>query len=88
MAGPQHRTREYRQAYRALKAAQRAGQWLTCAEPVCLMDSRAIAPWMPAHVCHDETGTVILGPGHRRCNITEVNERRQGKRKRPRRLIL
>lgn len=80
MAGPQHRTTEYRLAYRALKAAQRAGLWLTCVEPVCLMKTRDIAPWMPAHVCHDPSGTVILGPGHRRCNITEVNERRQGKR--------
>jgi hypothetical protein len=35
---------------------------------------------MPAHVSHDPTGTVIIGPSHQQCNITEVNERRQGKR--------
>lgn len=87
MSGPQHHTPEYRRAYRAIKDAQRNGQWLTCMESVCLMPTRDIAPWMPAHVCHDPTGTVILGPGHRRCNITEVNERRQGKR-RQKRLVL
>ena len=79
MAGAQHRTPQYRQAYRSIKTAQQAGVWLTCVEPVCVMPSRDIAPWMPAHVCHDPSGTVILGPGHGRCNITEVNERRQGK---------
>lgn len=89
MAGAQHRTPEYRRAYRALKVAQRAGQWLLCAEPVCVKASRDIAPWMPAHVCHDPSGTVIIGYGHRQCNITEVNERRGGKRAiRRKRLIL
>lgn len=89
MAGPQHKTPEYRRAYRAVKAAQRAGQWLTCVEPVCLMPTRDIAPWMPTHISHDPTGQVILGPSHRRCNITEVNERRGGKRAiRRRRLVL
>jgi hypothetical protein len=80
MAGAQHRTPEYLRYYRTLKLAQRAGQWFTCVEPVCVMPTRDIAPWMPTHICHDPTGTVILGPGHRRCNITEVNERRGGKR--------
>lgn len=91
MAGPQHRTPEYRRARKALTKAQREGQWLTCAEAVCVMDSRSIAPWQPAHVLHYPTGLVIIGFGHRRCNITEVNERRGGKRainKRVRFLIL
>jgi hypothetical protein len=87
VAGPQHRTPEYRRAYQALAIAQRAGQWLTCVEPNCVMSSRDIAPWMPAHVCHDPSGMVIIGVGHRRCNIAEVNERRTGAQ-RARRLIL
>lgn len=79
MAGPQHKTPQYRHAYHALKAAQAAGQWLVCVEPQCVEPTRAIAPWQPAHVSHDPTGAIILGPSHQRCNITEVNERRRGK---------
>ena len=43
----------------------------TCHEAVCLMDSRAIAPGEPWDMCHDQTGTRILGPGHRKCNRSE-----------------
>lgn len=46
-----------------------------CAEPVCKMRSRLIPPaWANTqlwHLCHDPTGTVVIGPGHRRCNTSE-----------------
>lgn len=72
MAKAQHRTPEYRAAYRAIRAAQAAGHDLWCVEPVCLMSSRVIHPHQAAHVCHDTTGTTITGPGHAKCNTTEA----------------
>ncbi len=36
----------------------------TCAETVCVMRSRLITPGMDLHLCHDTTGTVVLGLGH------------------------
>lgn len=72
MVKPQHRTPEYRLAYANLVAAQRRGDWLICVEPVCKMRTRDIAPWMRASVSHDKTGTVILGPSHLRCNLSEA----------------
>ena len=71
--GKQHNTPEYRRAEAALKREiERYGA--TCAEPICLMDSRAIPAGSPRgawHVCHDPSGTVIIGPGHARCNTSE-----------------
>lgn len=89
MAGPQHRTPEYRAAYKKLKAQQARGAWLTCVEPVCVMPTRAIAPTDRASVSHDTTGTVILGPGHHRCNMREAAVRgNQMRAKTPRRRAL
>ena len=86
MAKPQHRTPEYRRAYKAIRKAQAAGQWLTCVEPVCVMPTRDIAPTMRASVSHDPSGTVILGPGHLKCNLREAavrgNKQRASKRRR------
>lgn len=86
MAKPQHRTPEYRRAYAQLRAAQSRGETLVCVEPVCVMASRAIAPWMRASVSHDPSGTVILGPSHLRCNLREAavrgNKMRASKRRR------
>jgi hypothetical protein len=42
-----------------------------CHEPVCLMPTRAIAPGSRWDLCHDTTGSRILGPGHRKCNRSE-----------------
>lgn len=78
MAGPQHRTPEYRAERKRITIAQRDGQYLECVQPVCLMDSRTIAPDEPAHVAHDDSGTVILGPAHARCNTTDGGVRRHG----------
>jgi len=62
-----------------------------CAEPVCKMKSR----WIPAewastqlwHLCHDPSGTIVIGVGHRKCNLSEAATRgnkmrgRKGSRK-------
>ena len=76
MAKPQHRTPEHRAAYLAIKRAQARGDWLTCHQPVCIMTTRDIAPHQPADVCHDDTGTVVLGPGHATCNRHEAGKKR------------
>lgn len=83
MAKPQHRTREYLAAYRAIVQAQAQGVVLRCVEPKCLMKSRLIYPSQRASVSHDPSGTVILGPGHLRCNLSEAASR--GNRMRGRR---
>lgn len=76
MAKPQHRTPEHRAAYRAIVKAQAAGQWLVCHQPICVMPTRDIAPDQLADVCHDDSGTVLLGPGHARCNRHEAGKKR------------
>ena len=76
MAGPQHRTPEYRAARKQLDKAQARGEWLTCVQPVCVEASRDIAPHQPCHVAHDDSGTVILGPAHWLCNVTDGGKRR------------
>lgn len=92
MAKAQHRTPEYRRAYAAVVAAQRAGQWLVCVEPVCLMRTRAIAPHAPANISHDPSGTMLIGPwphaSHRRCNLSEAASRGNRMRVKPRRWVL
>lgn len=76
MAKPQHRTREYVAAYRAIRAAQAAGQTLWCVEPVCKFNTRHITPWQRASVSHDQTGTRFVGPwphaSHLKCNTSEA----------------
>jgi len=57
-----------------------------CAEPVCLIEraggSRWIAPGTPWHLCHDTTGTIWIGVGHRRCNTSEGARRGNRMRRR------
>jgi hypothetical protein len=66
---------QVREAWRTVVADGEA----YCAEPVCLMTSRWIPPeWAPTqlwHVCHDPTGTEVIGVGHRRCNTSEGAKR-------------
>lgn len=89
MAKPQHRTPEYRAAYKAQRTAQAAGQWLWCVEPICKRQTRDIAPWDRASISHDPTGTVILGPSHLGCNLSEAASRgNKMRRRKPRRLEL
>jgi len=81
MAKPQHRTPEYRAAVKHWEGVI-ARQGATCAEAVCLMPSREIpqgAARSTWHVCHDTSGTVILGPGHWQCNLSEAGKRGHAK---------
>ena len=78
MAKPQHRTAAHRAARRSLDQIVKAGQ-AYCAEPICLMPDRWIAPGTPWHVSHDTTGTVVIGPSHARCNLTEAAIRGRAK---------
>src|SRR3954453_18239187 len=54
-----------------LAALTAAGAGL-CAERVCVKRTRVITPDMELHLCHDETGTVVLGLGHAACNRHEA----------------
>lgn len=47
----------------------------TCHEPTCLMPTRTITPGSRWDLCHDTTGTRILGPGHAKCNRSEAATR-------------
>ena len=57
-----------------------------CAEPVCVMPTRWIAPGSKWHLCHDPSGTSYIGPGHARCNTREGaarGNRMRARRRRP-----
>lgn len=73
-----YRTPEHRAQRRYWKPIVEAGN-AECAEPVCVMPSRWIAPGSEWHVCHDETGTRYIGPGHRDCNVREAAKRARAK---------
>lgn len=76
MPDPRYATPEYRAAYQQVRRAQAAGQWLECQQPVCLEPTRDIAPHQPVDIAHDDSGDVILGPAHRRCNRVDGGKRR------------
>jgi hypothetical protein len=78
MSKPQHRTPEHRAARKSLAPVVAAGE-AYCVEPVCLKDSRWIEPGTEWHVSHDMTGTVIIGPSHGVCNVTEAAIRGRAK---------
>lgn len=63
-----------------------------CAEPVCLMPTRAIpAAWAHTrlwHVSHDASSGQVIGPSHRRCNLAENARRNNPRRGRPTRWVL
>ena len=42
-----------------------------CAEPICLMPSRAIHPGTPWDLAHNRNTGHYRGPAHRRCNRAE-----------------
>lgn len=85
MASPQHRTPEYRAAYKAIRKAQAQGQTLWCVEPVCKYPTRAIYPTQRASVSHDPSGQIILGPSHLHDNLSEAAIRGNKMRARRRR---
>lgn len=86
MAKAKYQTREYRAARKAITAAQQRGEWLTCAQPLCLMTTRDIAPTQSTDVAHDDSGTVILGAAHAHCNRVDGGKRRH--QMTPRRWVL
>jgi hypothetical protein len=66
-----------------MRALRLAGAGL-CAERVCVKRSRIITPDMALHLCHDPTGTVVIGLGHAECNVHEAatrGRRRQQQRR-------
>jgi hypothetical protein len=65
--GRDHRAE--RERHMTVLRAQGAG---LCAERVCLYRSRVITPDMSLDLCHDPTGTVVLGLGHSKCNRHEA----------------
>lgn len=83
MSKPQYRTREYRDAKAALRPVVEAGR-AYCAELVCVLPDRWIAPgspWALAHDHRDPSGEALLGPAHRRCNLAEAARRNNPKRR-------
>ena len=75
MAKPQYATKEYRYQRKRWAPIVAAGQAL-CAQPVCLMTSRHIPAGAPFDLAHDDSGYVILGPAHQRCNRSDGGKRR------------
>ncbi len=70
------RSRRYGRDHRAdrarhMAALEAAGAGL-CAERVCVYRSRVITPDMDLDLCHDPSGTVVIGLGHRACNRREA----------------
>jgi hypothetical protein len=71
-----YRTREFKAERQRITEAQGRGEWLLCVQPECLHPTRDIAPSQPAHVAHDDSGTVVLGPAHELCNTSDGGKRR------------
>lgn len=70
-----YRDPAYLAAREALRQQMAATGRLTCAQPNCLEPSRAITPGMAWHTGHDDTGTRVIGPVHRRCNVVDGAKR-------------
>jgi hypothetical protein len=68
-------TAEYLATKKRLHAELAAAGSGRCAELRCVMPSRLITPGMRLHVCHDPTGTVVLGLGHAKCNLSDAGRR-------------
>jgi hypothetical protein len=87
MTTPKYATRQHRELRKQWACVIAAGGgW--CAEAVCLMPSRFIAPGEPWDLAHDATGTWYLGASHPACNRSEGasrGNRMRGKRLGPRR---
>lgn len=80
MSKPRYRYR-HQQERKRLKPTVDAGD-AYCAQPVCLMTTRWIAPGTPWDVAHDDTGTMTLGPAHERCNRSDGAKRGNRMRRR------
>lgn len=53
---------------RLMAVLERDGEGV-CAERVCVVGDRRIAPGMKLHLCHSADGSLVLGMGHARCNL-------------------
>ncbi len=65
---------EYHRIRRAWAQVVAEGQAF-CSERVCLYASRWIAPGASWHLAHSPDRTMILGPAHARCNLSEAGRR-------------
>lgn len=74
MADAKYNDREYRAARARYAREVEAGR-AYCAQPVCIEADRWIPPG-PFDTAHDDSGTVILGPAHTRCNRVDGGKRR------------
>lgn len=77
--------REHRAERERHMAALRLAGAGICAERHCLERSRVITPDMDLHLCHDPTGTVVIGLGHARCNVHEAAVRGRKRQQQQRR---
>lgn len=70
-----HDTPEYRDSRKKWGRVVAYGAGV-CHQPVCLMADRYIPPGTPWDLAHDDSGTVILGPAHAKCNRSEAGKKR------------
>lgn len=75
MAAARYNTREYREARARYGRDVEAGT-AYCAQPICVMTDRWIPPGTAWDTAHDDSGTIILGPAHARCNRRDGGIRR------------
>jgi hypothetical protein len=76
-----HDTPEYREARTKWGRVVQYGA-AYCHQPVCVMEDRYIEPGSRWDLAHDDTGTLILGPAHARCNRSEAGKKRHRKPRR------
>lgn len=83
---PKYKTAAHKAARAKVKPIVDAGQ-AYCAQPVCVMPSRWIAPGSAWDLGHDDSGTAYIGPTHATCNRVDGGKRRH-RRAEPRRWVL
>jgi hypothetical protein len=92
-AGDRGYDAEYRRARKAWAVVVASGHAF-CVEPRCIAPDRYIRPGSAWHLSHNPERTLILGPSHSACNLSEagrrgnpkgVAKRRRVKQWRPRR---
>lgn len=81
---PRYQSKQHRTDVARAKADLTAAGSGYCAETVCLMRSRYIAPGMDLHLCHERTTGRVLGLGHAACNRSEAGRYARALQNRPR----
>lgn len=74
-----HKHRAERERWRPIVEAGQA----QCAELVCLMPSRWLAPDTKWDLAHDRTSGGYLGPAHARCNRAEGGREKHKRARQP-----